>query len=246
MKYPCGIIRDLLPLYIDGVCNEESKTAVESHLSECEKCRLYYEAMKSADGFAQKQNDNSEDMKMAESLKKIKGKINRKTRNIIICAAAAVILTAIAFDVLFSMPLKAIDLGDISVSAEIYPINELESGLVIDDNDNSVRISYGEADKDEAYRITIPSMPEANIALSEEVAQNNGYVTVISWSSPYIMQVASWTEDSDTDTLYVNSFKTTVLNNKASNYTSKQLEFREINKIVFVDGNGRETTLWSR
>ena len=76
--------------------------------------------------------------------------------------------------------------------------------------------------------------------------ENNGYVTVISWSSPYIMQVASWTDDQNTDTLYVNSFKTTMLNNKASNYTTKQLEFREINKIVFVDDNGVETVLWSR
>lgn len=246
MNYPCGIITDLLPLYIDDVCNEESKTAVENHLSECEKCRKYYEAMKSTDGFDTKQNDNSEDIKMAESLKKIKSKMNKKTRNIIICAVIAVVLTIITLDVLFSMPIKEIDLSDISVSAEVYPISELKGGLVIDDNDNSVRISYGEADAGEAYRITIPSMPEANVALSEQVMENNGYAIVISWSSPYIMQVSSWMEDSDSDTLYITSFKTTILNNKASNYTTKQLEFREINKIVFVDDNGKETTLWSR
>ena len=45
MPYPCGIIRDLLPLYIDDICYEESKQAVENHLSECEKCRNYYESM---------------------------------------------------------------------------------------------------------------------------------------------------------------------------------------------------------
>ena len=244
MKYPCEIIRDLLPLCIDNVCSAESAAAVEEHLSECEKCRKYYESMKSTDGFKEKQNDNSEDIKMAESLKKIKTKINRKTRNIIICAAAAVLAVAVSFYVLFSVPLRNIDLSDISVSAEVYPIDELEGGLVIDDN--SVRISYGEEDAGDNYRITIPSMPEANIALSEHVMENNSYATVISWSSPYIMQVASWTEDSDTDTLYVNSFKTTVLNNKAANYTTKQLEFREINKIVFVGDNEEETVLWSR
>ena len=244
MNYSCGIIRDLLPLYIDDVCSDESKSAVENHLSECEKCRQYYEAMKSTDGFAKNQNDNSEDIKMADSLKKIKTKINRKTRNVIIGAAAAVVLTAIAFYTLFSVPLIEIDLSDISVSAEVYPINEFESGLTVDDD--SVRISYGEAYADDTYRITVPSMPEANIALSEEVMENNGYATVISWSSPYIMQVSSWMEDSDSDTLYITSFKTTILNNKASNYTTKQLEFREINKIVFVDDNDKETTLWSR
>ena len=63
MTYPCGIIRDLLPLYIDDVCNEESRQAVENHLLECEKCRNYYEAMKSTEGFVEKKNDNSEDMK---------------------------------------------------------------------------------------------------------------------------------------------------------------------------------------
>ena len=78
MTYPCGIIRDLLPLYIDNVCNEESKQAVKEHLSECEKCRSYYETMKSTDDFVEKQNDNSEDMKMANSLKNIKNTILKK------------------------------------------------------------------------------------------------------------------------------------------------------------------------
>lgn len=34
----CGIIKDLLPLYVDDVCSEESKEAVAVHLSECESC----------------------------------------------------------------------------------------------------------------------------------------------------------------------------------------------------------------
>ena len=38
MKYSCNMIQDLIPLYIDGVCSEESKEAVEQHLSECPDC----------------------------------------------------------------------------------------------------------------------------------------------------------------------------------------------------------------
>ena len=38
-KQNCDIIRDLLPLYADSVCSEESKKAVTAHLSECEECR---------------------------------------------------------------------------------------------------------------------------------------------------------------------------------------------------------------
>lgn len=39
MKTPCKIIEDLLPLYHDGVCSEESKMLVDEHLEECETCK---------------------------------------------------------------------------------------------------------------------------------------------------------------------------------------------------------------
>ncbi|MBD5129774.1 MAG: zf-HC2 domain-containing protein [Ruminococcaceae bacterium] len=42
MKYQCGIIRDLMPLYHDNVCSEESRGAVDEHLSECSECAEYY------------------------------------------------------------------------------------------------------------------------------------------------------------------------------------------------------------
>ena len=35
----CEIVRDLLPLYEDGLCSEESRGAVEEHLKTCEACR---------------------------------------------------------------------------------------------------------------------------------------------------------------------------------------------------------------
>lgn len=35
----CEVIQDLLPLYHDGVCSEESKQLVEEHLASCEGCR---------------------------------------------------------------------------------------------------------------------------------------------------------------------------------------------------------------
>ena len=42
----CDIIKDLIPLYIDGCCSEKSASAVEEHLSKCEECRHIYENMK--------------------------------------------------------------------------------------------------------------------------------------------------------------------------------------------------------
>lgn len=42
----CDIVKDLLPLYIDGCCSEESKTVVEEHLNGCNACRKLFEDMK--------------------------------------------------------------------------------------------------------------------------------------------------------------------------------------------------------
>ena len=47
MNCNCGIIDDLLPLYADGACSEESKAAIEAHLTSCEACRKKLERMQS-------------------------------------------------------------------------------------------------------------------------------------------------------------------------------------------------------
>lgn len=39
MKLLCEIVQDLLPLYEDDVCSQESKIAVEEHLKDCPICR---------------------------------------------------------------------------------------------------------------------------------------------------------------------------------------------------------------
>lgn len=44
----CDIIRDLLPLYCDGACSEETRLAVEAHLAACESCRGELHAMRKA------------------------------------------------------------------------------------------------------------------------------------------------------------------------------------------------------
>lgn len=45
MKEMCEIIRDLLPLYWDKVCSEESKRMVEEHLQDCQACRKELQLM---------------------------------------------------------------------------------------------------------------------------------------------------------------------------------------------------------
>ncbi|MCL1829370.1 MAG: zf-HC2 domain-containing protein [Oscillospiraceae bacterium] len=48
MKMPCEIIKDLLPLYFDGVCSNDSKAAIDEHLADCDNCRAELRAGQSS------------------------------------------------------------------------------------------------------------------------------------------------------------------------------------------------------
>ena len=245
MTYPCGIIRDLLPLYIDDVCNEESKQAVENHLSECEKCRNYYESMKSTEGFVAKENDNSEDMKMANNLKNVKSKINKKIRNIVLGAVAAMVFVIVGVTLLFNVALKAVSPDDVIVSANVYSFEELiENSASNVPNSESVTIYSDDSDNSQKIEVRIPEIGE--ITVTEDTIEKNKYVTVFSVSSEYFIRTIK--HEIKGDTIYISAFKTTLLNNKAESYqkTMTSLQFSEINRIVFVEDDGKEIVLWSK
>lgn len=245
MTYPCGIIRDLLPLYIDDVCNEESKQAVENHLSECEKCRNYYKSMKSTEGFVEKRNDNSEDMKMANNLKNVKSKINKKIRNIVLGAVAAMVFVIVGVTLLFSVALKEVSPDDVIVSANVYSFEELiENSASNVPNSESVTIYSDDSDNSQKIEVRIPEIGE--ITVTEDTIEKNKYVTVFSVSSEYFIRTIK--HEIKGDTIYISAFKTTLLNNKAESYqkTMTSLQFSEINRIVYVEDDGKETVLWSK
>ena len=39
MELACGIVRDLLPLVVEGLSGEESRAAVMEHIAACPECR---------------------------------------------------------------------------------------------------------------------------------------------------------------------------------------------------------------
>lgn len=45
MRNPCKIIQDLLPLYKDDICSEETREFVENHIKNCETCRVELQHM---------------------------------------------------------------------------------------------------------------------------------------------------------------------------------------------------------
>lgn len=95
MKYPCDLIQDLLPLYLDGVCSEESKKVIARHLAECSDCKEFYDAMREADGMEIDTHSADRERQKAASFQAVKKKLFRK--QILTAFAAVFVLTVIAF-----------------------------------------------------------------------------------------------------------------------------------------------------
>ena len=238
MTYPCPVIRDLLPLYLDEVLSPESMTVVEQHLAECESCRTYCEKMRSGEIKAKASPDEH---RTAESLKRIKVKLSRRTRRIIAASLAGALALIGGYYALFEATFKSLKPSDVSLSAAVYPMEELRDDSAVP----SGTVSLTPGGDDSTYTtITIPGFGSLDVSAS--VIGWDGYVSVVTWSSDYFLRVLKYGEGSDPDTLYITNFKTSILGNKAQDYqkSMSNLEFRKIDRIVYMEKNGAETVLW--
>lgn len=95
MKYNCEIIKDLLPLYCDGVCSDASKAAVEEHIEECGGCNEVYKNL-TADSLCPVINTDDEENKV-RFMKDIKNKLLIK--KIIIAAISVTVSVGIVFGI---------------------------------------------------------------------------------------------------------------------------------------------------
>lgn len=89
-------------------------------------------------------------------------------------------------------------------------------------------------------------MKLGNVTLTKDTIEKCKYATVISVSSEYFLRTIK--HEIKGDTIYISAFKTTLLNNKAESYqkTMTSLQLSEINRIVFVEDDGKEIVLWSK
>jgi rubrerythrin len=53
-KQSCDIVSDLIPLYVDGVCSEESCEFIEEHIRVCQSCKKLLENMLNNEVFQKK------------------------------------------------------------------------------------------------------------------------------------------------------------------------------------------------
>ena len=152
MKIHCNIAKDLMPLYIDDVLSEESKAAVEEHLTGCEDCREYYRRMHGSD-LPESEAEAEEvlgRLDEAERLKRLKRKMLLKRIITIAATAAVVILIIIAGDILiFHNPsyiayedagIRMTENGDMYVEKPYYGYKGVYWGK--DDDGNRIAVFF--------------------------------------------------------------------------------------------------------
>lgn len=90
MKTPCCIIKDVLPLYAEGMTSEETAAIVSEHLGECAECSAELESLSRKETAAVEAA--ADDASGAKFIKNVKKKIGIRT---VLYIAAAAIATAL-------------------------------------------------------------------------------------------------------------------------------------------------------
>ena len=88
MKNECSIVRDLLPLYAEGMLSEDSAAFVKEHLDTCEECRALSAG---EEPFAPTDADTEQRTGEAGVLRTLKKKLRKQTWCAIFITAAVVL-----------------------------------------------------------------------------------------------------------------------------------------------------------
>jgi hypothetical protein len=86
-KIPCEIIKDLLPLYVDGLTSEYSSKEIDNHLQECRDCKERFDDLQTNLGSDNQNNSEKE----IDYLKKIN---RNQKRNIILGSVISFLIGA--------------------------------------------------------------------------------------------------------------------------------------------------------
>ncbi|KOA21559.1 hypothetical protein CLHOM_00180 [Clostridium homopropionicum DSM 5847] len=100
----CNIVRDLLPIYIDGLTSEETAIEIQEHLQGCVECNKLFEEMKCPIESINLEAENRE----INYLKKIKAKAVKKL--VIIIAIILFIFSILTYLFVIGSPVKMKDM----------------------------------------------------------------------------------------------------------------------------------------
>lgn len=233
MKFelPCEIVKDLLPIYIDGLAGASTEESVKTHLEGCEKCRKLHADMKNEVENADVTEKAVDDKKL---YRKIKKKLHKKLWIAIGAGVAAVLLVIGAEKILYEAYIKNIPCEDMNISVTIDTLEEYREKNTGADSVFETMADAG------MYRDNMGFQ----VSRIEDVEQ----LTMVEIKSPYIIEeVVFWDVDkvASDGILYIDCAKTTILKNKLpqGDDTRTITCFGELEQIIYLDGE-KEVLLW--
>ena len=188
MKTHCGIIRDLIPLYVENMLSPQSVALVEEHLKECEDCRCDAEEQKKNERYAAQMN--TEYVSQADQIKGFRKKL--RTRKIIIIILQIVLFVLIIGGYLFGQmacdrlkPTK-IDYG----TSELHSLNDRKLAIncvrdMLEKNQEKLYSLVYAGDDYSYYRAAQYSVPPEDIIVVHAVYRAKPYVTELNGFSMY-------------------------------------------------------------
>lgn len=112
MNVPCKVIKDLLPLYLDKVCSEESRNIVEEHLKECPDCRKFHDELVAADSIQIDPETAECERQKAASLKSVKKRIAGKQIIIALIVVLAIIIAGFIVRGILKNTIETVEYND--------------------------------------------------------------------------------------------------------------------------------------
>lgn len=118
MIVTCKVIEDLLPLYADGICSDDTKIVVEHHTAECADCRKKLEAMTSET--IERKKIGTDKPSPKNPFKKIRRHYTRLIVCTLLICAAVLIPSALIFSLYINDEIdKGISFSSIAVSRKL-------------------------------------------------------------------------------------------------------------------------------
>lgn len=101
MSKQCDIVRDILPLYVDGACSEASAEMVKEHLNACADCNAIYQKLLSHTNEDVLHEESESVIMRHEAKEKQRGR-----KKITIAVLVSIALCTIAITALFLLPIN--------------------------------------------------------------------------------------------------------------------------------------------
>lgn len=127
MKNECCYVRDVLPLYLEGMVSEETSAFVKEHIENCPECAKEFEDMKAGTKVEKISNEtqNHLEAEVLKSMKAIRKRFRKKALRIGAIIAAIIIAIGVLLHIFPVYRIVSIGLGD------YYSSDQIEKALYI-------------------------------------------------------------------------------------------------------------------